>query len=152
MVSIVSRSNCVKYRCVNQSPVLFMVAKVWNTMDIMIIWRAIKCDTLHLCGYGCMWVWFRLYDTCNQIPKIIPKYVIHNKHWWTVKFHITRQWPFTTFYVVSIHKDLLTHWGRDEIDAIFQTIFSNAFSLMKILEFRLKIHWNLFLRVLLTIF
>ena len=36
--------------------------------------------------------------------------------------------------------------------AIFQTTFSNAFSLKKMLEFRLKFHWNLFLRVQSTIF
>ena len=33
-----------------------------------------------------------------------------------------------------------------------QTMFSNAFSWMKIFEYRLKIHWSLFLRVQLTIF
>ena len=31
----------------------------------------------------------------------------------------------------------LTHWGRDEMDAIFQTTFSNGFSWMKMYEFRL---------------
>ena len=46
----------------------------------------------------------------------------------------------------------LTHWGRDKIDAISQTTLSNAFSWMKMLEFRLKFHWSLFLRVQLTIF
>ena len=46
----------------------------------------------------------------------------------------------------------LTHWGRDKMDAISQTTFSRAFSWMKIFEFRLKFHWNLFLRVQLTIF
>ena len=46
----------------------------------------------------------------------------------------------------------LTHWGRDKIAAFSQTTHSNAFSWMKILEFRLKFHWSLFLRVLLTIF
>ena len=35
--------------------------------------------------------------------------------------------------------------------AIFQTTFWNAFSWMKMLEFRLKFHWSLFLRVQLTI-
>ena len=47
---------------------------------------------------------------------------------------------------------LLTHWGRDKMAAIFQTIFSNAFSWMKMDEFRLTFHWSLFLRVQLTIF
>ena len=45
---------------------------------------------------------------------------------------------------------LLTHWGRDKMDAISQTTLTNAFSWTKISEFRLKIHWSLFL--LLTIF
>ena len=47
--------------------------------------------------------------------------------------------------------NLLTHWGRDKIDAISQTTFSSAFSWMKMYEFRLIFHWNLFLRVPLTI-
>ena len=45
----------------------------------------------------------------------------------------------------------LTHWGRDKIAAISQTTFSNAFSWMKMFEFRLKFHWSLFLRVQLII-
>ena len=46
----------------------------------------------------------------------------------------------------------LTHWDRDKMAAIFQTTFSNAFSWMKMHEFQLRFHWNLFLRVQLTIF
>ena len=46
----------------------------------------------------------------------------------------------------------LTHWGRDKMDAILQTIFSNAFSWMKMLQLQLKFHWSLFPRVQLTIF
>ena len=46
----------------------------------------------------------------------------------------------------------LTHWGRDKIDAILQTTFSNAISWMKMFEFRLQFHWSLFLKVQLTIF
>ena len=37
------------------------------------------------------------------------------------------------------------------MDAISQTTFSNAFSWMKMYGYRLKFHWNLFLRVQLTI-
>ena len=40
-----------------------------------------------------------------------------------------------------------THWGRDKTDTLQRT-----FSSMKMFEFRLKIHWSLFLRVQLTIF
>ena len=52
-------------------------------------------------------------------------------HWWTV-------W--------------LTHWGRDKMDTISQTTFSNVFSWMKMYEFRLRFHWNLFLEVQLKVF
>ena len=43
------------------------------------------------------------------------------------------------------------YWGRDKIDAISQTTFSNEFSWMKMYEYRLKFHWSLFLRVQFTI-
>ena len=46
----------------------------------------------------------------------------------------------------------LTHWGRERMAAISHTTFLNAFSWMKIYEFRLKFHWSLFPRVQLTIF
>ena len=38
-----------------------------------------------------------------------------------------------------------THWGRDKTAVIMQTTYSNGFSGTKILQFRLNIHWNLFL-------
>ena len=44
-----------------------------------------------------------------------------------------------------------TYWGRDKITTNFPTTFSNAFSWMKMYEFRLKFHWSWFLRVQLTI-
>ena len=45
----------------------------------------------------------------------------------------------------------LTHWGRDKMAAVFLKTFSNAFSWMKMYELRLRFHWNLLLRVQLTI-
>ena len=56
------------------------------------------------------------------------------------------------FISVSKTGSWLTHWGWDKIAAIFQTTFSNAFSSMKLCEFWLRFHWNLFLSVKLTIF
>ena len=50
------------------------------------------------------------------------------------------------------YRDLLTHWGRDEMNNISQTTFSNVFSSMKMFEFRLKSHWSMFPRVQLIIF
>ena len=46
----------------------------------------------------------------------------------------------------------LTHWGRDKMTAISQMTLSNVFSWMKMLEFRIKFHWSLFIRIQLTIF
>ena len=46
----------------------------------------------------------------------------------------------------------LSHWGRDEMDNISQTTFSNVFYAMKMFEFRLKFHWCLFPRVQFTKF
>ena len=46
---------------------------------------------------------------------------------------------------------MLTHWGRDKMDAISQTTFSNEFSWMKMYEYRLKFYLSLFLRVQFTI-
>ena len=45
----------------------------------------------------------------------------------------------------------MTHWGRDKMTAIFRT-FSNAFSWMKMIIFRLRFHWNLFPKAQITIF
>ena len=55
---------------------------------------------------------------------------------------------------LKILKELnrLTHWGRDEMNNISQTTFSNVFSSMKMFEFQLKFHWSLFPRVQLTIY
>ena len=36
---------------------------------------------------------------------------------------------------------LIFPWGRDEIEAILQTTFSNAFAWMKMYESRLRFHW-----------
>ena len=49
-------------------------------------------------------------------------------------------------------KQPLTHWGRDEMDALTQTAFSSAFFWKKMFDFRLKFHWSLFLSVQSTIF
>ena len=49
--------------------------------------------------------------------------------------------------------NIWTHWGRDNMSAISQTTFSNAFIWMKMYEFllNLKFYWSLFLRTQLTI-
>ena len=69
--------------------------------------------------------------------------------------HWFSQWLVACGYEAVIWTStvvLLTHWGRDKLAAISQTTFSNAFSWMKIHEFRLIFHWGLFLSFKLTIF
>ena len=50
------------------------------------------------------------------------------------------------------HHGVLTFWGRDKMAAISQTTFSNAFSWMKMQEFRLRFNWNMFERFEVTNF
>ena len=61
---------------------------------------------------------------------------------------------FTLQYVVTYPLMLhpvwhlpLTHSGWNQMDAVSQTTVSNALSWMKIYEFRLRFHWNLFLMI-----
>ena len=56
------------------------------------------------------------------------------------------------FMSCGLYIMLLTHWGRDKMDALPQTTFWSAFSWMKTFEFRLKFHLSLFPRVQLIIF
>ena len=53
--------------------------------------------------------------------------------------------PFP-YYCPPIQKQLVmsTHWGRDNMAAISQMIYSNAFSWMKNFEARIIFHWNVF--------
>ena len=54
----------------------------------------------------------------------------------------------------TTHKNkpsMLTHWGRNKVDAISQTTFWSTFSWTKMFQFRITFHWSLFLRVQLTI-
>ena len=55
--------------------------------------------------------------------------------------------------IIGCHgSSMLTHGGRDKMNNISQTTFSNVFYSMKMFEFRFKFHWSLFPRVQLTIF
>ena len=54
--------------------------------------------------------------------------------------------------VLLFAESALTHFGRDKMASISQTMFSNAFSWMKMCEFCLRLQWNLFPRVQSSIF
>ena len=66
--------------------------------------------------------------------------------------YVTNMLLHVTVFHWSLIYPELTHWGRDKMTAIYQTILSNAFSWMKMYELRLQFHWILSPRVQLTIF
>ena len=85
----------------------------------------------------------QLYTPGSQISKTLTAFT------W-------QQTPFSTNQNTGVrftnHFPALTHWGRDEMNNISQTTFLKvSVSSMKMFEFRLKFHWNLFPRVQLTI-
>ena len=90
---------------------------------------------LYILGYWVHWGFFSHHYTLSII--FIS---LHTEY----SLDITAPWGFSTYDCpLSI---LLTHWGRDKMDAISQTTFGSTFSWMKVSEFRLKFHWRLFLR------
>ena len=78
---------------------------------------------------------------CYKSPSTTPN--IRQAVWWV---------PGELQTSISTVLCPLTHWGRDQIDAISQTTFSNAFSRMKMKKIRLGFQWSLFVRFELTIF
>ena len=91
--------------------------------------------------------WFTLYNFIgNKSTK--------RSHWGLSWFHLIQNIS-TCQFVIEISVlvmnwlclragvvSLLTHWGWDNMDAISQTTFSNAFSSMKMFEFRCQFHWS----------
>ena len=91
----------------------------------------------------------------------LPPYLARPVCWWTEPEQQQSNLACNSFplsfqlkNVCYINKSnvALTHWGRGKMAAIFQATSSNAFSWMKVYEFRLRFHWSVFLRVLITIF
>ena len=75
--------------------------------------------------------------------------------WFAVLFFSHILWIVSKYHLHKwqiFMKGPLTHWGRGKMAAISQTTLSIAFSLMKMLQFRINFRWSLFLRVQWTIF
>ena len=64
----------------------------------------------------------------------------------------TGHWLIREQYFMFYRKSAITYWAQDKMAAISQRTLSSAFSGMKMIEFRLKFHWSLLLRVQSTIF
>ena len=108
-----------------------------------------------------MWVRYRSLEEISGIegPKemsgmpakyVCPVVVEKGDRFFTmicVLWHVTAPHNFIFFAELN---GGITHWGRDKMISIL-LIFSNAFPLMKIYEFRLKYHWSLLLKVQLII-
>ena len=88
----------------------------------------------------------------QRIPlKFHTKYITHTlKDMILHNFNLRSRMCF--WNACLLPQNISTHWGRDKIEAILQTTFSNAISWMKMFEFRLKFQWSLFLKVQLKIF
>ena len=91
-------------------------------------------------------------DSTIEVWELIRYFILH------ITGHvITYPFAFTLLLVHVVlphpltHKNIrLTHWGRDKKDAISQTTFWRALSSMKIVASWLDFHWNLFVKVQLT--
>ena len=63
-----------------------------------------------------------------------------SKMWITMKYSC----KYYTNRVVLIYVEAITHLPRTKWPPLRQTTISNAFSCMKIIEFRFQFHWHLF--------
>ena len=48
--------------------------------------------------------------------------------------------------------EMLAHWSRDEMDNISQSTFYNVFFSINLFEFRINVHWRMFIRAQITVF
>ena len=91
--------------------------------------------------------WYALSRLC-PLNHFHPPTLMHFK--WQFRILLTYLHFHTPLH--STRNSSLNTLRPRQMDAISQTTFSNAFSWMKMYEFRLKFHWSLFLRFQLTIF
>ena len=75
-------------------------------------------------------------------PRVFSQHTKINKQFWQLilrLFCAIRTLHVPYIFVTRHEPDgVLTRWGREKMDAISQTSFSNGFSWIKIYEFRLK--------------
>ena len=98
----------------------------------------IKPDiTVWKCHFSCYPVDVNVFTqtTTTLLSSTSPPLIVVNKH---STYHLERM------HALLCSTILLTHWSRDKMATIFQTTFSNAFSWMKMMEFRLEFQCNLF--------
>ena len=91
----------------------------------------------------------------------MKSFLVKNKDSFVLRIQYVGCWWPVLRYIDGLVQDCsnssaltmeLTHWGQNKMTAISQTTLSNAFSWMKMVQFLLKLHWILFIRIQLTIF
>ena len=149
------------------SKIIFAIVYTQHEFDV----HALTDDTIHSChGYPAIFPVALLYKSHNTpapystmhhfVTEMFIYVNIFVAKWCIVECFPNALWELWDGYAGNIRVtvaaiccyNLLTHWGRDKMAAIFQTTFSTGFPWMNIYDFRLKFHWNLFLGVQLTTF
>ena len=108
---------------------------LWHYMDLSTLVQVITWTNVDLSLIICKVLWYLLDENFSQ--EIFKISINHLKFWChllgitelILVFYLTwTKWCISKFLVISTTwLQLFTHWGRDEIDAILQTTFSNAF-------------------------
>ena len=126
------------YFCAHRYLVIFIFASIFLTQWGMNIHST---DSI----FWCIFLNENIYVLIKISLKFVPEGPFDNIGWWLgVEF-------VSNHYMNQCWPRCLARWGRDKMTAIFQTTFSNAFSWMKIYQFWLWFHRNLFPRVLLVL-
>ena len=115
---------------------------IWLPTNVHLILETWRCYiSLWVKNKWCLYLWVL---QCNSIcSAMLLSFGSSFIHLSLKKIILVPAWTWfsTTDCYVS---HALTHCGQDEMAAILQTMFSNAFSWMKVYEFGLKFHWRLF--------
>ena len=97
-------------------------------LDCITTFMLLQLGSIEACALGAScYLWLNL--PCywrNRYPRHSPTRTIP---------YAQCEWVFFTDLTTTVY---LKHWGGDKMPGIFQTTFSNAFSWLKIYEFRLK--------------
>ena len=135
-------------------------AQWWSkcaALDIKLCTPIHRVDRIGFSAHGASEMWQYLtasnivHSRLPLIARLMGQHGAHlgpNLPFWVVPYTMLFRLLPKGFRLDGSH---LTHWARDKMAAISQT-FSNAFSCIKMYEFRLKFHWSLFSKVQLTIF
>ena len=83
-------------------------------------------------------------EMCICVHISVSNQVVHCGIWdWSFVWFV-RRFRFSGLF---ISRQCLTHWRSNKMASIWQTSLSNAFSWMKMFNFQIQFHWDLFLRV-----